>query len=97
MSLHAAITTEELAALIAERDALAGALRVATTERDLALERLKAFQRQLFAAKSEARSTDQKDLFLNEAEALAQRLADVGEALGRQAQVAPVVTRLRES
>lgn len=65
------ITAEELSALIAERDALAGALRVATTERDLALERLKAFQRQLFAAKSEARSTDQKDLFLNEAEALA--------------------------
>jgi len=28
-------------------------------------------QRQLFAAKSEARGTDQKDLFLNEAEALA--------------------------
>ena len=65
------ITAEELAALIAERDALAGALRVATTERDLALERLKALQRQLFAAKSEARGTDQKDLFLNEAEALA--------------------------
>lgn len=32
----ATITAEELAALIAERDALAGALRVATTERDLA-------------------------------------------------------------
>lgn len=67
----ATITAEELSALIAERDALAGALRVATTERDLALERLRAFQRQLFAAKSEARGTDQKDLFLNEAEALA--------------------------
>ncbi|GHC85082.1 hypothetical protein GCM10007320_29770 [Pseudorhodoferax aquiterrae] len=38
---------------------------------NLALERLKALQRQLFAAKSEARSTDQKDLFLNEAEQLA--------------------------
>lgn len=67
----ATITAEELATLIAERDALAGALRVATTERDLALERLRALQRQLFAAKSEARGTDQKDLFLNEAEALA--------------------------
>jgi transposase len=67
----ATITAEELAALIAERDALAGALRVATTERDLALERLRSLQRQLFAAKSEARGTDQKDLFLNEAEALA--------------------------
>jgi transposase len=71
VSSPATITAEELAALIAERDALAGALRVATTERDLALERLKALQRQLFAAKSEARGTDQKDLFLNEAEALA--------------------------
>lgn len=71
MSSLASITAEELAALIAERDALAGALRVATTERDLALERLRALQRQLFAAKSEARGTEQKDLFLNEAEALA--------------------------
>ncbi len=71
MSSLASITAEELAALIAERDALAGALRVATTERDLALERLRSLQRQLFAAKSEARGTDQKDLFLNEAEALA--------------------------
>jgi len=67
----ATITAEELAALIAERDALAGALRVATTARDLALERLRSLQRQLFAAKSEARGTDQKNLFLNEAEALA--------------------------
>ncbi|HEX7952320.1 MAG TPA: transposase, partial [Burkholderiales bacterium] len=71
VSSLATITAEELATLIAERDALAGALRVATTERDLALERLRSLQRQLFAAKSEARGTDQKDLFLNEAEALA--------------------------
>ncbi|KPN20901.1 phosphoribosylaminoimidazole carboxylase [Xanthomonas sp. Mitacek01] len=33
----------------------------------------------------------------DEAEALAQRLADVGQSLGRQAQVAPVVARLREA
>lgn len=71
VSLPLTITAEELAALIAERDALAGALRVANAQRDLALERLKALQRQLFAAKSEARSIDQKDLFLNEAEQLA--------------------------
>lgn len=70
-SLAVPITAEELAALIAERDALAGALRVATAERDLAQQRLRSLQRQLFAAKSEARSIDQKDLFLNEAEALA--------------------------
>lgn len=78
-------TPEEIAALqqaLAEAqqrsESLAGELRVMTNERDLALERLRAIQRQLFAAKSEARnasggtgSTDQKDLFLNEAEALA--------------------------
>ena len=49
----AAITAEEIAALIAERDALAGALRVVTTERDLALLRLRSLQRQLFAARFE--------------------------------------------
>ncbi len=67
----ATITAEGLAGLIAERDALAGALRVATAERDLALERLRALQRKLFAARSEARGSEQRDLFLNEAEALA--------------------------
>jgi len=67
----ATVTAEDLAALVAERDALAGALRVTTAERDLALERLRALQRQLFAAKSEARGSQQRDLFLNEAEALA--------------------------
>ena len=66
-----AITREEFDALIAQRDALAGALRITTAERDLALQRLRSLQRQFFAAKSEARGTDQKDLFLNEAEALA--------------------------
>jgi hypothetical protein len=45
--------------------------RVATAERDLALERLRSLQRQLFAARSQARGTGQKDLFLNEAEAFA--------------------------
>jgi transposase len=64
-------TAEEFNVLMAERDALRGELRVVTLERDLALERLKAFQRELFSARSEARGTHQKDLFLNEAEALA--------------------------
>ncbi|MDN3370313.1 IS66 family transposase [Ralstonia pseudosolanacearum] len=71
------ITVEELEALraqrdllLGERDTLKGELRVVMVERDLLLERLKAFQRQLFAAKSEARGSQQKDLFLNEAEAL---------------------------
>lgn len=71
VSLPTAITAEDLAALIAERDALADALQVANAERDMALERLKTLQRQLFAAKSKARGTSQRDLFLNEAEQLA--------------------------
>lgn len=76
-----AITAEELQllrsaasernALLGERDTLKGELRVMTVERNLLLEKLKAFQRQLFGAKSEARGAQQKDLFLNEAEALA--------------------------
>lgn len=40
-------------------------------ERDLLKEQLKAYERRLFGAKSEVRSTEQRDLFLNEAEALA--------------------------
>ena len=65
------LTTEEYNALITERDGLRGELRVITVERDLLQERVKAFLRQLFAARSEARGTDQRDLFLNEAEVLA--------------------------
>jgi hypothetical protein len=65
------ITAEELAALIAECDALRGELRVTKVERDLLKEQLKAFERRLFGARSEARSANQRDLFLNEAEALA--------------------------
>jgi transposase len=79
------LTAEELAALIAERDAmlaernaalaerdaLRGELRVTKVERDLLKEQLKAYERRLFGAKSEVRSTEQRDLFLNEAEALA--------------------------
>ena len=71
-------TAEEFTALqqaLAEAtrrsESLLGELRVVTTERDMALERLRALQRSLFAAKSEARGSEQKDMFLNEAEALA--------------------------
>ncbi|MBI5920996.1 MAG: IS66 family transposase [Betaproteobacteria bacterium] len=80
------LTTDEFNALIAERDAvrteretLKGQLRTVTVERDLLQEKLKAFLRQLFAAKSEARGTDQKDFFLNEAEALAPATTPVAE------------------
>ncbi len=54
-----------------ERETLRSELRVVTVERDLLQERVNALLRQTFAAKSEARGTHQKDLFINEAEALA--------------------------
>ncbi|MGF6980053.1 transposase [Paraburkholderia sp. JPY465] len=73
------ITADELKELLAERDAaralreeqeaLRGALRLVTAERDLAEERLRAYRRELFGAKSEARDSNQPGLF-NEAEAL---------------------------
>ena len=67
----AARSTQQLDALRDQHEALRGELRVVRTERDLLKERLKAFIRRLFAAKSEARGTEQKDLFFNEAEQLA--------------------------
>lgn len=68
------ITVDELNTLrdaASEREALRSELRVVTVERDLALERLKAYRHELFGARSEARGAGQKDLFFNEAEALA--------------------------
>ena len=44
----------------------------------------------------DGRKVGHATLRADEAEALAQRLAEVGEALGRRAQVAPVMARLRE-
>lgn len=71
MPANATLTAEEINALVAERDSLRSELQMVKVERDLLQERLKAFLRKLFAAKSEARGTDQRDMFLNEAEALA--------------------------
>ena len=68
------VTVEELEALrqaAQERDALRGELRIVTVERDLLKERVQAHLHTLYAARSEVRSAGQKDLFLNEAEALA--------------------------
>lgn len=62
---------EALDALQSQRDSLAGENRILRVERDLFKERLNKFLRKIFAAKSEARGTDQKDMFFNEAEALA--------------------------
>ncbi len=61
----------EREALRDQHEALQGELRVVRTERDLLKERLNAFMRRLFAAKSEVRGAEQKDLFFNEAEILA--------------------------
>jgi hypothetical protein len=68
------LTAEEFNTLIAqretavtEREALRGELKVVKIERDLLQEKLNAFLRKLFAAKSEASSNGQSELF-NEAE-----------------------------
>ncbi len=73
--------------LRAERDAahsliatLEGELRQLRVERDLLRVQLQAAQRKLFAAKSEARGSEQRDLFLNEAEALAIGTAPAAES-----------------
>lgn len=72
-------STDELQALRAELAAMKGELRVVTVERDLLREKLKAYQRQLFASKSEMRGAEQRDLFLNESEALAMGCEPVQE------------------
>lgn len=80
-----AMTPEAFAALLAERDALRDQLRTVTVERDLLKEKLTAQQRQLFAARSEARGAEQKDLFFNEAKTLAPEgtpLAEEADAAG---------------
>ena len=68
---------EQLARIESQREALQGELRVVRTERDLLKERLNTFLRRLFAAKSEVRGSEQKDLFFNEAESLAPTLPAV--------------------
>jgi transposase len=55
---------------IRHSESLASELLLARTERDLLKEQLNKFMRRIFAAKSEASSQLQKDMFFNEAEAL---------------------------
>ncbi|WP_423396133.1 hypothetical protein [Burkholderia sp. LMG 21824] len=76
---YISIIVDELTALLAIREAyeslqcehkeIRGALRPVTAERDLAEERLRAYRRELFGAKGEARDSDRPGLF-NEAEAI---------------------------
>lgn len=61
----------QLQALTQELESTKGILRTTSVERDLWKEKFLAFQRKLFAAKSEARGSEQRDLFFNEAESLA--------------------------
>lgn len=80
MTTTITLTTEDYQALLGEQQRLAHQLRLMTVERDLLKERLDAFLHRLFAAKSEARANPaQRDLFLNEAEALAPQGAPVAE------------------
>lgn len=62
---------EALAAVQSQRDSLHSENRILRVERDLLKERLARMMRNVFAARSEARGSDQKDMFFNEAEALA--------------------------
>lgn len=62
---------EALDAAIQHAQTLVGENRVLRAERDLLKERLTKMMHKIFAAKSEARGTDQKDMFFNEAEGLA--------------------------
>ena len=61
---------EALALALRHSEALAGELRMVRAERDLLRERLNQSMRKLFAARSEAGSPQQRDLFFNEAEVL---------------------------
>ena len=62
---------QELKASLSQREKLTSELRFVCVERDQFKERLDKMLRKFFAAKSEARGTEQKDMFFNEAEALA--------------------------
>lgn len=86
---------EEFDALIAirdeafaERETLKSQLKTVTIERDLLQEKLNAFLRKLFDAKSEVRGTEQKDLFLNEAEVLAPAGTPVAEEVTPEIEIA---------
>lgn len=80
MTTTITLSADEYQALLAEQQRLASQLRLMMVERDLLKERLDAFLHRLFAAKSEARANPaQRDLFLNEAEALAPTGTPVAE------------------
>jgi len=65
-----AIASQEAQQARQHSEALEGELRMVRAERDLLRERLNQSMRKLFAARSEAGSAQQRDLFFNEAELL---------------------------
>jgi len=74
------LSADDYHALLDEQQKLTQQLRLMTVERDLLQERVNAFLQRLFAAKSEARTNPaQRDLFLNEAEALAPQGTPIAE------------------
>jgi transposase len=81
MSLHTELDVVALQARLTEFQARIATLEQEAkhlrVERDLYKERVAAFERRLFAAKSEQRGVDQRDLFFNEAEALAPTTSSV--------------------
>jgi transposase len=86
MTTTITLSADEYQALLAEQQRLANQLRLMTVERDLLKERVDAFLRRLFAAKSEARANPaQRDLFLNEAEALAPMGSPIAEEVRPEA------------
>lgn len=80
MTTTITLSAEDYQAMLSEQQRLASQLRLVTVERDLLKERVDAFLHRLYAAKSEARANPaQRDLFLNEAEALAPNGTPVAE------------------
>jgi transposase len=80
MTTTITLSTEDYHALLSEQQRLAQQLRLVTVERDVFKQRIDALLHRLYAAKSEARANpSQRDLFLNEAEALAPNAAPVAE------------------
>ncbi len=80
------LSAEDYQALLGEQQRLAQQLRLVTVERDLFKQRIDALLHRLYAAKSEARANPaQRDLFLNEAEALAPQGAPIAEEVTPEA------------
>lgn len=84
-----------LQASLAQQEKLRSELSFVRVERDLFKQRLDKMLRKLFAAKSEARGSEQNDMFFNEAEALA-AAAQATPAVADDAAVdVPAHTRLK--